>query len=77
MSSSVEKLKAQVQELQRDLTMRRCLTKTTTVEELQACITEMERKLLQHKSTVEQKQPVLEKVGIITRLETCQNFSQP
>jgi len=58
----VERLKNQLQELQRDLTLRRCLTRSTTVEDLQLHVDKVEEQLINHKTRVEQKQPVLEKV---------------
>ncbi|XP_069116461.1 RING finger protein 207-like isoform X2 [Argopecten irradians] len=61
LSQMVERLKSHLQELQRDLTLRRCLTKQTVMEELQGKVEQVEQKLEGHKTRMEQKQPLLEK----------------
>ncbi|OWF52070.1 RING finger protein 207-like [Mizuhopecten yessoensis] len=61
LSQMVERMKSHLQELQRDLTLRRCLTKQTVMEELQAKVEQVEQQLEDHKTKMEQKQPVLEK----------------
>ena len=58
----VEGLKLGVQELQRDLTLRRCLAKEAAIGSLDARISEVEESLSKHLTEVEQKQPGLEKV---------------
>lgn len=57
---SVDSLKQAVQELQRDITLRRSLTKDVTVTDLKSKISETEELLDVHLSTVEGKQPNLE-----------------
>lgn len=57
----VEGLKLGVQELQRDLTLRRCLAKEAAIGSLDARISEVEESLSKHLIEVEQKQPGLEK----------------
>ncbi|XP_060075853.1 RING finger protein 207-like [Ylistrum balloti] len=61
LSQMVERLKSHLQELQRDLTLRRCLTKQTVMEELQCKVEQVEQQLESHKIRMEQKQPHLEK----------------
>lgn len=58
----LEKLKSQVQELQRDLTLRRCLARRSAVEELKSVIDGVECQLEKHYGYIEEKQPTLEKV---------------
>lgn len=60
--SSVDILKQSVQELQRDITLRRSLTKDVTVADLKSKITQTEESLDVHMSTIEGKQPGLEQV---------------
>lgn len=60
--SSVDNLKQSVQELQRDITLRRSLTKDVTVADLKSKITQTEELLDVHMSTIEGKQPGLEQV---------------
>ena len=60
---NVDGLKLGVQELQRDLTLRRCLAKEAAIGALNAKISEVEDLLSKHLVAVEQKQPGLEKVG--------------
>ncbi|XP_046326128.1 RING finger protein 207-like isoform X1 [Haliotis rufescens] len=57
----LEKLKSQVQELQRDLTLRRCLARRSAVEELKSVIDGVECQLEKHYGYIEEKQPTLEK----------------
>ncbi|KAL4217956.1 hypothetical protein ACF0H5_022695 [Mactra antiquata] len=57
----VDKLKQSVQELQRDITLRRSLTKDLTVCDLKTKISEVEERLDCHLSTMEGKQSDLEK----------------
>ncbi|VDI37711.1 Hypothetical predicted protein [Mytilus galloprovincialis] len=59
--SSTEKLKTQIQELQRDLTVRRCLAKMTMVTELDVQIEALQQGLQEHFTKNEQKQILLEK----------------
>ena len=65
MLQKLEKLKCEVQELQRDLTLRRCLTRRSAVPDLKESISTIEQQLQVHRDTIEQKQPVLEKVYFI------------
>ena len=65
MLQKLEKLKCEVQELQRDLTLRRCLTRRSAVPDLKESISTIEQQLQVHRDTIEQKQPVLEKVSVI------------
>ena len=67
MNSYTEKLKTLIQELQRDLTVRRCLAKMTVVSELDVQIKSLQQSLDEHFTKNEQKQILLEKVCI------CQN----
>ena len=67
MNSYTEKLKTLIQELQRDLTVRRCLAKITIVSELDVQIKSLQQSLDEHFTKNEQKQILLEKVCI------CQN----
>lgn len=60
--SVTDSLKQSVQELQRDITLRRSLTREITVNELRAQITSTEERLEKHFSNMEAKQPCLEKV---------------
>ncbi|KAJ8320853.1 hypothetical protein KUTeg_002440 [Tegillarca granosa] len=60
-TSAVDKLKNNVQELQRDLTLRRCLARKSTVSDLISSISKMEDNIDLHYSKVEQKKPLLEK----------------
>ena len=70
---NVEGLKLGVQELQRDLTLRRCLAKEAALGALKTKIFEVEDSLGKHLTAVEQKQPGLEKVSIcIASLENKQ-----
>lgn len=57
----IEKLKYNVQELQRDLTLRRCLIKTSAVSDLQEEITDLQKDLDNLFLLTENKQPSLEK----------------
>ncbi|XP_067659126.1 RING finger protein 207-like [Haliotis asinina] len=57
----LEKLKSQVQELQRDLTLRRCLARRSAVEDLKNVIDSVESQLEKHHGYIEEKQPALEK----------------
>ena len=59
---SVDGLKLGVQELQRDLTLRRCLAKEAAINTLDDKISGVEELLSKHLVVVEQKQPDLEKV---------------
>ena len=59
---SVDGLKLGVQELQRDLTLRRCLAKEAAINMLDDKISGVEELLSKHLIVVEQKQPDLEKV---------------
>ena len=59
---SVDGLKLGVQELQRDLTLRRCLAKEAAINTLDDKISGVEELLSKHLIVVEQKQPDLEKV---------------
>ncbi|KAK3104714.1 hypothetical protein FSP39_008469 [Pinctada imbricata] len=61
LSQKLEKLKTRVQELQRDLTVRRCLSKTESFSVFQEEITSLEEMLEAHYQLTEQKQPALEK----------------
>ncbi|KAH9523105.1 hypothetical protein Btru_065815 [Bulinus truncatus] len=56
-----EQMKGQCQELQRDLTMRRCLTKKDEVSALTTRIEAIQNDLDTHYTTLEQKLPLLEK----------------
>jgi hypothetical protein len=67
LNSYTEKLKTLIQELQRDLTVRRCLAKITIVSELDVQIKSLQQSLDEHFTKNEQKQILLEKVCI------CQN----
>jgi hypothetical protein len=67
LNSYTEKLKTLIQELQRDLTVRRCLAKMTVVSELDVQIKSLQQSLDEHFTKNEQKQILLEKVCI------CQN----
>jgi len=58
----VDQLKQSVQELQRDITLRRSLTREVTVNQLKSSILSTEEQLEEHLSSVEGKQPGLEKV---------------
>lgn len=58
----IEKLKFNVQELQRDLTLRRCLIKTSAVTDLQEEIIDLKKDLDNLFLLTENKQPSLEKV---------------
>ncbi|XP_060584002.1 RING finger protein 207-like [Ruditapes philippinarum] len=57
---SVDSLKQAVQELQRDITLRRSLTKDLTINDLKTKISQTEELLDVHFSTIEEKQPGLE-----------------
>ncbi|KAK3591037.1 hypothetical protein CHS0354_026051 [Potamilus streckersoni] len=57
----VEKLKVNVQELQRDMTLRRCLSKITSDTDITSMIKNIEESLDSHHLSLEQKQPVLGK----------------
>lgn len=57
----IEKLKFNVQELQRDLTLRRCLIKTSAVTDLQEEIVDLKKDLDNLFLLTENKQPSLEK----------------
>lgn len=57
----IEKLKYNVQELQRDLTLRRCLIKTSALSDLQEEITDLQKDLDNLFLLTENKQPSLEK----------------
>ncbi|XP_045161431.2 RING finger protein 207-like [Mercenaria mercenaria] len=57
---SVDSLKQAVQELQRDITLRRSLTKDLTISDLKTKITQTEELLDVHMSSIEEKQPGLE-----------------
>lgn len=57
----IEKLKFNVQELQRDLTLRRCLIKTSAVTDLQEEIIDLKKDLDNLFLLTENKQPSLEK----------------
>ncbi|KAL3862088.1 hypothetical protein ACJMK2_008082 [Sinanodonta woodiana] len=57
----VEKLKVNVQELQRDMTLRRCLSKITADTDITSMIKSIEEALDSHQMSLEQKQPVLGK----------------
>lgn len=59
---NVEKKKNDVQELQRDLTLRRCLSKGTVFSDMIISIEKLEHNLKGHHSILEQKHPILEKV---------------
>lgn len=59
-----DRLKQSVQELQRDITLRRSLTREMTVNELKSRIISTEEKLEKHYANMEAKQPSLEKVGV-------------
>ncbi|XP_052819594.1 RING finger protein 207-like isoform X2 [Mya arenaria] len=59
--SKVDKLKQSVQELQRDITLRRSLTREITVSDIKSCISTTEEKLDDHLIHVEGKQTGLEK----------------
>ena len=59
---SVDGLKLGVQELQRDLTLRRCLAKEAAINTLDDKISGVEELLSKHLIVVEQQQPDLEKV---------------
>ncbi|XP_041377186.1 RING finger protein 207-like [Gigantopelta aegis] len=61
MLQRLEKLKSDVQELQRDLTLRRCLTRKSAIPNLKELISTIEQQLEVHRDTIEQKQPALEK----------------
>ncbi|GFN77005.1 RING finger protein 207-like [Plakobranchus ocellatus] len=56
-----EQMKSQCQELQRDLTMRRCLAKKDEVLELGVKIEDIQSVLDKHYNTLENKLPLLEK----------------
>ncbi|CAG5121432.1 unnamed protein product [Candidula unifasciata] len=56
-----EQMKSQCQELQRDLTMRRCLAKRDEVFKLTVRIENVQNQLELHYNTLEQKIPLLEK----------------
>jgi len=64
LNSNTEKLKSLIQELQRDLTVRRCLAKITVVSELDVQIKSLQLSLDEHFTKNEQKQLLLEKVSI-------------
>ncbi|XP_048747686.2 RING finger protein 207-like [Ostrea edulis] len=57
----IDKLKFNVQELQRDLTLRRCLVKASAMEDLQEEIAELQKDLDDLFLLTEKKQPTLEK----------------
>nr|XP_022343133.1 RING finger protein 207-like [Crassostrea virginica]XP_022343134.1 RING finger protein 207-like [Crassostrea virginica] len=57
----IDKLKYTVQELQRDLTLRRCLIKTSAVSDLQEEITDLQKDLDDLFILTDKKQPALEK----------------
>jgi hypothetical protein len=59
-------LKFNVQELQRDLTLRRCLVKASAMQDLQEEITELQKDLDDLLLLTEKKQPALEKVDTQT-----------
>jgi hypothetical protein len=61
---SVDSLKQAVQELQRDITLRRSLTKDLTINDLKTKISQTEELLDVHFSTIEEKQPGLEQVRV-------------
>ena len=62
---SVDSLKQAVQELQRDITLRRSLTKDLTINDLKTKISQTEELLDVHLSTIEEKQPSLEQVILL------------
>ena len=64
----VEGLKLGVQELQRDLTLRRCLAKEAAMGSLETKISQVEESLGKHLAAVEQKQPGLEKVSGVKQI---------
>ncbi|VDI73166.1 Hypothetical predicted protein [Mytilus galloprovincialis] len=76
--SSTEKLKTQIQELQRDLTVRRCLAKMTMVTELDVQIEALQQSLQEHFTKNEQKQILLEKhwEDSVQRIATEQELYQ-
>jgi len=57
-----DNLKQSVQELQRDITLRRSLTREVTVNELKTRISSTEERLEKHYTIMEAKQPNLEQV---------------
>lgn len=57
-----EHMKTQCQELQRDLTMRRCLAKRDEVLKLGISVENVQNQLESHYSTLQQKMPLMEKV---------------
>ncbi|XP_061197285.1 RING finger protein 207-like [Saccostrea echinata] len=57
----IDKLKFDVQELQRDLTLRRCLIKLSSVQDLREEITDLQKDLDDLFLLTEKKQPTLEK----------------
>lgn len=59
---TTDSLKQSVQELQRDITLRRSLTREITVNELKTRILNTEESLEKHYANTEAKQPNLEKV---------------
>ncbi|XP_063409969.1 RING finger protein 207-like isoform X2 [Mytilus trossulus] len=76
--SNTEKLKTQIQELQRDLTVRRCLAKMTMVTELDVQIEALQQGLQEHFTKNEQKQILLEKhwEDSVQRIATEQELYQ-
>ncbi|XP_052081989.1 RING finger protein 207-like isoform X1 [Mytilus californianus] len=76
--SNTEKLKTQIQELQRDLTVRRCLAKMTMVTELDLQIESLQQGLQEHFTKNEQKQILLEKhwEDSVQRIATEQELYQ-
>ncbi|ESO85951.1 hypothetical protein LOTGIDRAFT_176050, partial [Lottia gigantea] len=55
-----EKLKIRVQELQRDLTLRRCLTRNDDVSTIRCNIEEIDKHLANHYSNIDNKQSTLQ-----------------
>ena len=67
-----ESVKGCVQELQRDMTMRRCLAKTTKVTELLSNTSTMEEDITKHLEAAEKQRPLLEKVRSLYRKDTLE-----
>ena len=76
MCQRIDKLKYTVQELQRDLTLRRCLIKTSAVSDLQEEITDLQKDLDDLFILTDKKQPALEKVSTRIGLTALPKISE-
>ena len=66
-----DKLKSVCQELQRDVTMRRCLARKDEIQRLQERIEGLQQQLLSHFTILDAKQQALEKVGVMETWGVC------